>query len=328
MVSRLIFRASASQVIGRGHISRCIAAAEMLKDYFNISFVFLRSEEDFCCKLINKYNFIIVDSDEALIEMLQKEDLLWIDGYHFTKEWKIKVRKVVKKIIETNDIPFSPQHVDIIFNHSPGIALKQFGDYNDTRIYLGLDYALLRQSFLKTAKQDRRSADGEGVFICFGGADTFDLGQKFVSTLLSRNFSDTIHWVTNTVSSASSVELPPNVIVLTNLSDSEMIQYMSLSKVLLIPSSVLIFEGIAVRKPIFSCYFVDNQKLIHQGALSDGLTEGMGYVETIHDVDRVLNDFMIFYNNIEKQNQQIERQRQLLDGNSDIRIRKILLEEV
>lgn len=326
MSAKLIFRAEASQTIGRGHLSRCIAVAEMLRNEFDVSFAFLRNEEGFASRFISNYPYFLIDSEDELVTILQKEDFFWIDGYHFKEEWKQKIRKRVRKIIETNDIPYHPQNVDIIVNHTPGLSEGQFVSHTNTALHLGLDYALLRQSFLNIAKKPMHEPKGEGVFICFGGADTYQLGSKFVNALLMACFKEPIYWVINDSSIVTNAKLNSNVMILSNLSEVEMIHYMSIAKVLLIPSSVLSFEGIAIRKPIFTCYFVDNQKLIHQGLINNGLAEGVGYIETSADVDRALIPFFIFYDNIEIHRKHIKNQSKLLDGNSGDRIKKILLQ--
>lgn len=324
MLDKLVFRAEASQTIGRGHLSRCVAVADMLRNDFAISFAFLRDEEGFASRFMTSYPYFLIGSEDELEAILQKEDFFWIDGYHFKEDWKRKMRKSVKKIIETNDIPYYPQNVDILVNHTPGLTDEQFGQHPNTAIYLGLSYALLRQSFLNVAKKPDYVSKGEGVFICFGGADTYQLGSKFVNALLLGFFEEPIYWVTNDTAFLSNEKFNSNVTVLCNLSEEEMFRYMSIAKVLLIPSSVLSFEGIAIRKPIFTCYFVDNQKLIHEGLIKDGLAEGVGYIETSADVVRVVNLFLFFYNNTEVHRRQVSNQSKLLDGNSAERIIKIM----
>jgi spore coat polysaccharide biosynthesis predicted glycosyltransferase SpsG len=323
MTRKLIFRAEVSQTIGRGHLSRCLAIADMLKNNFDISFVFLRSEEDYASTLIKDYAYFLIDSDTDLLDILKKEDIFWIDGYHFSEEWKKEVHKLVGKFIETNDIPYAAENVDVIFNQTPGLEKAQFKD-TKAALYLGLDYALLRQSFLDKAKEIVQSESGNGVFICFGGADTYKLGEKFVEELLQRNFKDPIYWVTNATAVEEQKYNAKNVTVLSNLNEKEMIHYMSIAKVVLIPSSVLSFEAMAIRKPIFTCYFVDNQKLINKGLLKQELANGVGYIETKKDVEITTNIFLDHYKNEILHKKQVNHQVKLLDGNSNNKIREII----
>ncbi|MGY8908675.1 MAG: hypothetical protein ACKVIG_02270 [Flavobacteriales bacterium] len=291
MIRKLIFRAEVSQTIGRGHLSRCLAIADMLKNTFEILFVFTRSEEEFASKLIKDYAYFLIDNDNDLLNILKKEDVFWIDGYHFSEQWKKEVHKLVGKFIETNDIPYAAENVDVILNQTPGIEKEQFKD-TKAALYLGLDYSLLRQSFLKTARKTKQNESGCGVFICFGGADTHKLGEKFVQELLQLNFKDPIYWVTNAGDVEEQKYNAKNVTILSSLNEKEMIHYMSIAKVVLIPSSVLSFEAMAIRKPIFTCYFVDNQKLINKGLLKQELVNGVGYIETKKDVEITTNTFI------------------------------------
>jgi spore coat polysaccharide biosynthesis predicted glycosyltransferase SpsG len=139
---------------------------------------------------------LFINTDIEVLEILNSDDLVWLDGYHFTEELKVQIRSVVFKLIETNDIPYEAKNVDIIFNHTPGIIKSDFRN-TKAQLFLGLDYAMLRSSFLEYAKTSGKSVNSQGVFICFGGADTYNLGEKFVDQLLSNNFNDPIYWVTN-----------------------------------------------------------------------------------------------------------------------------------
>lgn len=60
---------------------------------------------------------------------------------------------------------------------------------------------------------------------------------------------------------------------------NQMVKHMSNTRVVLIPSSVLCFEAMALRKPIFTCYFVENQELIYNGLIKLNLAHGAGFIE-------------------------------------------------
>jgi spore coat polysaccharide biosynthesis predicted glycosyltransferase SpsG len=116
-----------------------------------------------------------------------------------------------------------------------------------------------------------------------------------------------------------------NVNILSNLSEKEMIHYMTIAKVVLIPSSVLSFEAMAIRKPIFTCYFVDNQKLIHQGLNQLNLAKTIGYVESLNDVKIATMSFLKFYQDDLLQQKKVEVQHRFLDGHSSERLRTIII---
>ncbi len=323
---RLIFRADANITIGRGHVSRCIAIADMVRQDIDILFITLNSNKEYIENIVKDYALDFIENENDIFSMLQKEDILWFDGYHFTEDWKKKIRLSVIKLIETNDIPYPAENVDIILNHTPGLNKEHFqGKLANTKLYLGLDYALLRQKFLKIAKDKVTAPEAKGVFVCFGGADTYNLGQMFVEALLQNNFHDPIYWVTNTLKPETQFDSVDNLRILSNLDEEGMIQYMSMAKTVLIPSSVLSFEAMALRKPIFTCYFVDNQKLIYRGLIENDLATGFGYLENKDEVAQAATVFLDYYQNNKLHLKQIENQKVMLDGKSGERIREILL---
>ena len=325
MQRRLIFRAEANETIGRGHISRCMAVADMLKDDIEILFICLRINKSYVERIVNDYKLLTIENEKGFHKIITKDDLLWIDGYHFTEAWKRETRPLVNKLIETNDIPYEAINIDILINHTPGLTKEHFsGSAKNTNLYLGLDYALLRQKFLQRARENKPEPNGSGVFVCFGGADTFDLGEKFVSTLLENKFSDPIYWVSNDADRHRAIYKNKNIIILSGLNEDQMIETMSKAKVMLIPSSVLSFEAMALRKPIFTCYFVDNQKLIHEGLVKNNLVKGVGLVENEKGVSNAVKAFLNYYYNDELHMMQVENQIEELDGNSDVRLKGVI----
>ena len=259
-------------------------------------------------------------------DFVNLEDIVWLDGYTFDENFKMRLRSHVFKLIETNDLPYKVENVDLLFNHTPALKEEQF-DIIDSKakLYLGLNYALLRSAFLEKAKNYQESPSGSGIFVCFGGADTFDLGLRFVQGLVESNFKDAIYWVSNK-SKEELPELSENVHVMWGLSQHEMTEYMSKSKILLIPSSVLSFEAIALRRPFYTGYFVDNQELIAQGLKEEGLAEGCRNLEINKEFEKAFEELLIFYSDEAKQKELVAKQQKSIDGNSNYRIKNILLE--
>jgi spore coat polysaccharide biosynthesis predicted glycosyltransferase SpsG len=325
MKRRVLFRAEANKTIGRGHLSRCLAIANMLENEFEILFVSNIENKSYIENLSIPYRFEAILSDANFIDFVNQEDIVWLDGYKFDESFKMHLRSHVFKLIETNDLPYKVENVDLLFNQTPGLKEEQFKVVDSrAKIYLGLNYALLRSAFLEKAKNYQELLDGSGVFVCFGGADTNNLGLKFVTNLVNTGFDNPIYWVTKSQEESNKYNFNENVHLLNSLNEAEMIQYMSASKVILIPSSVLSFEAMALRKPIFTGYFVENQELIYKGLLEQGLAEGAGYLETDEHVSIATQSFLSFYSNDKKHSNQRENQEKAIDGLSGERIKNIL----
>lgn len=324
MKRRLIFRADANETIGRGHLSRCLAIADMLKNDFEILFVFYEENKSYIERLSIPYLFEAIISDASFFDFVNQYDIVWLDGYGFDEDFKANLRSRIFKLIETNDLPYKVKNVDLLFNHTPALKEEQFYVVDSkTDLYLGLNYALLRSAFLEKAKNHQESPSGSGIFVCFGGADNFDLGLRFVQGLVENNFEDAIYWVSNKPKEELP-ELGENVQVMWGLNQHEMIEYMNKSKVLLIPSSVLSFEAIALRKPFYTGYFVDNQKLIAKGLKKEGLAEGCRNLEINEKFEKACDELLVFYSDEAKQKKIVTKQQKSIDGNSPLRIKTII----
>jgi spore coat polysaccharide biosynthesis predicted glycosyltransferase SpsG len=325
MTRNVFFRVDANSIIGRGHLSRCIAVKDMLAENFQVAFVCLEENKTYINELISNISIKYIKNDEEIFDFLKPNDFLWLDGYGFTEMYKKRLKSSVCRLIETNDIPYEAKNVDIIFNHTPGLKPSHFGK-TTAELYLGLEFALLRRSFLQKARKNLRfdDNDDEGVFICFGGADTYDLGQKFVDYLIDQEFNSPIYWVTNKKTVFEKSMNSKNISILNNLSEDEMIDYMSKCRVLLIPSSVLSFEAMALRKPFFTCYFVDNQKLIFEGLKKSGLAECFGFLDDSQDIEIAAKKFLNFFSDQGRQKKIVESQMNYLKGNTQKKIVNIL----
>jgi UDP-2,4-diacetamido-2,4,6-trideoxy-beta-L-altropyranose hydrolase len=315
---RIVFRVDANKIIGRGHLSRLLSIAEMLRAEFEIIFICNNTSESFCSEFFERFKFVFIENDCNLSDILTKHDLLFIDGYQFDDTWRITYQNLVKGLAFINDLPEEVNGTNIVLNHTPGIKRVDFAAIkNDMKFYLGLNYAMIRPAFLEIARQPQIENKGAGVFICFGGADPLNLLQSFVDNLLKKKFTDPIYSVGKLSGDYSKY---PNLNNFDKLDMDDMIRYMLMSKVLLVPSSILSFEGIALRKPIFSVFYVMNQKLNYQGMIEMKLCAGGGGIFDSKDVPKIVDEFLGFYVNTNLHKEIIYQQFINLDGNSDKRM--------
>ncbi len=323
MTSKLYFFAEGNSTIGRGHISRCLAIASMIDDLVSIHFVCLESNKLFVSQFVELYNIISIKSYDDIDSVVSNKDLVWIDNYDIDMTIKSRFSELAKVVIETNDIPYENNEVDIIVNHTPGIGSTSLFEGSSTMLHLGLKYSLLRPSFLEYARQDSTPNVGEGIFVCFGGADTYNLGYNYVTELLKSEFQNSIYWVRGGTNRKEVNDERLNI--LERLSEVKMIHYMMNAKILLIPSSVLSIEAIALRKPFFTTNFVANQDLIFKGLLSLNLASGLDCINTIEQVKDSIPAIVEYYNNAELHAIQRKNQILNLDGQSKLRIRDLIL---
>lgn len=325
-MKRAWIRVDANNTIGRGHLSRCIALAEMIKADFEICFLVLAENESYCKLHLQEWEVEYVNDDAAITSLIDKEDLLVVDSYAIDNAWRSHFKPLVKVLVDINDIPGEIHGATVILNHCPGITASQYKTDSDTTFLLGLDYAILRMPFLAYARKEPELVGGEGVFISFGGADPYELGLKAASMLLECGFKEPIYLVGSAdIKSNPTLRVASNVTLLNNLTADEMRYFMLKSKLLLVSSSILSFEAIALRKPILTLYYVENQSFIYKGLIAKGMAKGLGYVKNSTHLAGLCEYMQELYQSNHDLQTLIEHQHKQLDGYSDERIRRAML---
>src|SRR5579862_8558861 len=97
---KLIIRVDGGSDIGLGHISRCCALADMLKDHFEINFYtrtnsksVINDIENYCNKVFILNNTISYKEEaDNWIEFLKGDEIVVLDGYSFITYYQQKIK--------------------------------------------------------------------------------------------------------------------------------------------------------------------------------------------------------------------------------------------
>ena len=141
---RILFRTDSSNIIGSGHVIRCIKLAKELKSNGHSIFFVSRDHEGNLIELIkkhfevfrlncsNKYNSKKNDiytkwlgeetsrDMEQTIEIIKelKIDTLVVDHYGINFEWEYGIKKEVQKLVVIDDIWTREHYCDGLINHN------------------------------------------------------------------------------------------------------------------------------------------------------------------------------------------------------------------
>lgn len=327
-MKRAWIRVDANSTLGRGHLSRCIALAEMIKADFQVCFIVMAHNESYCQTLLQEWEVQYIDDDAAIVALLDTEDLLVVDSYAVDNAWRCRFKPLVRGLVDINDIPGDISGATVILNHCPGITASQYKADPNTTFLLGLDYAILRTPFLAYARREPSVVGGKGVFICFGGADPHQLGVAATNALLAGGFTEPIYLLSNAAAdSYPTLRDASNIILLNSLSADEMRDYMLKSRLLLLSASILSFEAIALRKPMLALYYVENQARIYQGLVAQGMAKGFGFVNNPSQLEGLYECVRALYQSDHELLALTHQQYERLDGYSDARIRKGMVGE-
>ncbi|QMU66473.1 MAG: UDP-2,4-diacetamido-2,4,6-trideoxy-beta-L-altropyranose hydrolase [Flavobacteriaceae bacterium] len=325
MKTKILFRADGNEKIGLGHLYRLFALVEIYKEYYNYDFVTRETSateiipDSYNIKIIPK-ELAILDEPKWLSECYKDPKLIIIaDGYEYTSAYQKRIKELGFQLIYIDDLAIETLYADCVVNHSPYVKPSHFCKQEYTQLALGLSYAILRPEFLKVAQEKKQIKKIDSVFICFGGADFFDLTYKSTQALLTFSNVKKIHIILGASYKHNAiydlVKNNKNILTLhSNLNELELLHIMKKSNFGIVPSSTICYELCSVKMPILSGYFVDNQELIYKGFVEKNVIFEGGNLKnySVNDFTKKINE--IFQYPKEKYEEQIKNQYALFDG--------------
>lgn len=205
----IAFRADSSLEIGAGHVMRCLALAQELRDCgHNVSFVckqhlghrgeFIRSQGFECYLLPEALDDAAISgepvnhadnhvawlggswaSDAAATAVcleLCAADIVVIDHYSLGESWERAVADTGRKIVVIDDLADRPHECDLLLDQNLGRAISDYKTLVPAhcQILVGPSYALLRSEFKALRGYSlarRKGARVTQIFVSMGGID-------------------------------------------------------------------------------------------------------------------------------------------------------------
>jgi UDP-2,4-diacetamido-2,4,6-trideoxy-beta-L-altropyranose hydrolase len=286
----IFIRADAGAAIGLGHVVRCMALADMLKDNFSISF-FCKELPAAITSEIRQQGFGLqtIESENIFFNCIDDKKIVVTDGYGFDSSYQKKIKANGAKLVCIDDLHDKDFFADLIINHAPGVSSKEYKAQPYTKFALGAEYALLRSPFLIAAKNKRPVIKIETLLICFGGADSKNLTHKALTAASSIASIKKINIVggaayvhSNTLSAL--LQNDKRIQLHQSLNEMEMLAVMQQSDAAIVPASGILFETLAAGCIPFSGYYIDNQMSIYNGFKSLNAIEDFGDFENIESM--------------------------------------------
>lgn len=204
--NNLFIRADAGVKIGAGHVMRCIALAQAWQDQGSeVTFISHCESEALKERIrIEGYRFISLDHacpDSSDIvntlsilknESANQNNWVVLDGYHFTTEYQKTIRDEGFCLLVIDDINHLPHyHADILINQNIHALDLNYHCDEDTTLFLGTRYVLLRREFLKYQDFKREIPDrAKNILVTLGGADPDNVTIKVIEALKRLNEPD------------------------------------------------------------------------------------------------------------------------------------------
>lgn len=300
-MQRIVFRADGNKFIGLGHVYRILALIEMLKYEFECVFVINKPDSIITqqitniCKIIkinNNFNYQTPDSilnNESisfdLKNIVRKEDIVVLDGYHFKDEYQKNLNDIGCKQVIIDDFIGTYNHANAIINHAPGITPNDFKNTN-LKFALGLNFAIIRNSFFLPFTE--QAIENPIAFICIGGSDYFGYTQKICETVISSNQFKKIHVLctnkfdSKLIDNLKELERSNNLTIHLNLSAQEISNLMDKCTHAFVSASTVLIESYARKLKCYTGYYTKNQYQIYNGFVNNNLAFGLGNLNELN----------------------------------------------
>lgn len=334
MKNNVIIRADGGVSIGMGHVVRCLALADMLKNDFNIVFAIQQPDESIANTIHTVTDNIIqlplendYQKDISNFESyLKSNDIVVLDGYHFKTDYQKRIKNKGCKLVCIDDLHSWHQVADVIINHAEGVDESLYSAEGYTKFCLGLDYLLLRKPFLKLASTVKKISAIKKVFISMGAADVNNLTQKFTEALTGINGLEEIHLMLGSInphlkSLERLIENNKQIKIKThfNISAEELVELLKNCDLAICPASSISLECCAVGIGLISGYTAENQlgNLAGMEKRKTLINFGDMNLLTVEEIKVMLHEIS---RNPKLLNELIKNQKKMIDGTSPERI--------
>ena len=195
---KIAFRVDSSNLIGAGHIRRCIKLANDLRYKSKEIYFITKNLSGNFNKLIDKKKFkkILIknfasksklENDwKSTINICKKLkiNILIVDSYELGVKWEKKVRKYVDKLAVIDDFSKIKHNADIMINN-----LNKKND--DRTIYLvGLEYIIIPNQISKRILEKKSKKENLTIGTFFGSSDNKNVSEKFLKIVSDKKFNN------------------------------------------------------------------------------------------------------------------------------------------
>ncbi|MGZ5222319.1 MAG: UDP-2,4-diacetamido-2,4,6-trideoxy-beta-L-altropyranose hydrolase, partial [Chitinophagaceae bacterium] len=279
MQTKVYIRVDGSSEIGLGHLVRCLALAQMLKNEFAVHFASFEIP-DKMIEEIEQHGFAFsrIRGEDSFFSMLTGKEIVVLDNYFFDTGYEKKIKDTGCKLVSIDDLHDKEFYADLIICQVPDIKPGDYKAQYYTQFALGPDYALLRASFLDQARKQRKVDLVETVLICFGGADNKNLTTQTLEFVLNEKRFKKIIVITGVAFNYLNelqivIKTDARIQHYHGVNEDKMLELMGMSELAIVPASGILLEVLAVGCKVISGIYVDNQKFVFEEYKKAGFFE-------------------------------------------------------
>ncbi|HZN27630.1 MAG TPA: UDP-2,4-diacetamido-2,4,6-trideoxy-beta-L-altropyranose hydrolase, partial [Burkholderiales bacterium] len=224
-LTRVVFRADASETIGTGHVIRCLTLATALRERGVASVFFSREHAGNLCALIEAQGFPVTrlskgtdsaarpfdvpphaawlgvswqtDAEQtrvAIESMGKTPDWLIVDHYALDANWESAMRPFARRCFAIDDLADRQHDCDLLLdqNLTANLRVRYTGKVPAQCVQLiGPEFALLQPVYAELhGSLAHRAGPVKRLFVYFGGADPHGLSARALEACKSAQLGD------------------------------------------------------------------------------------------------------------------------------------------
>ena len=309
----VIFRVDESDQIGRGHMSRCFALAQVLL-YSGVKVNFFCQDilADTRTKLQSKgIAVVMLNNENSFFSNEFSNQIVIVDGYHFDEKfWHQLVLAHPLRTVQIDDFRHVRYVADLLICYNEGVGKEKFQIAPNTQLFLGGRYLLLRPEIISAAGLTGHIATRRALMIAAGGTNQ-ELWLANMLVHLSKIESGPL-WVLSGRRLAIDKVLHKSglnrsrVRFFSNLNEKSMIRRYRQARCLFAPASTVMLEAFSAGCPIVSGWIAENQRNSLAYYDQQGLISNAGDLREI-----MYRDLRLAYANAKRRASQMTRQQRV-----------------
>lgn len=279
----IIFRADGNEIIGSGHIMRCLSIADAAR-LIRETCIFVTAGDEFlsiisshgheCIVLNTKYTEMNIELNKFLsIIHTYHPSLLFVDSYFVTNDYLQRLYGAMKKcrgkLIYIDDMLAFPYPCDVLLNYNIYGSDKREeynflydeGNISKPQFLLGTMYAPLRKEFQNLPERIIKR-EAKNILISTGGADPEHLTIEIVREVKQYRDSCTFTFVIGALNQDKEVlhDMSRNESHIVLYDDvTQMAKLMSYCDVAISAAGSTLYELCATQTPTITYILADNQ---------------------------------------------------------------------
>lgn len=264
---QLAIRTDANELIGAGHLMRCLELADTLAEK-NIQIRFIVKESDLAKsllknKLVNYLKLSVKNNGlEETNQILEKYNIknILIDHYEIDLNWEEKV--VANNVIIIDDLADRAHLCDLLIDTASESRLSAYKKLvpKHSKLLLGPQFAIIRDEFLLSQQTNENTYD---IFICFGAADPNNYSLHSLRHLNSVEYKGVICLITGQGyyhKEELKIFLEQTKLTISwHHAPTDLAKQMQLSKMIITAPGTMLLEAAVMGKPIIMIKTANNQ---------------------------------------------------------------------